>query len=175
MIFPLAAAAPSIVLDGTALRSYNAPYIERGHVMAPLDPFVTSIAASIEYSAGVLIVRRGDRFAQVPMPQPYPGQFQSTFVEIAPILRTLGIACSYDARARVLDLRTPPAVAATPTPFNPAVPEAAPRIVFTPTPVQTPKPVVTGMPEPRRTPLPYTSPAPTCPPGCGRHPGHRGG
>lgn len=174
MIFPLAAAVPTIVLDGSVLRSYNAPYIERGRIMAPLDPFVTSIAAGIEYSGGVLIVRRADRFAQIPMAQPYPSHFQSTYVPIAPILRSLGVQFSYDAAAHVLLVRTPPAVLATPTPFNPAVPQAAPRIVFTPTPVQTARPIVTGTPAPRRTPLPFSSPVPKCPHGCDRHPTRRG-
>jgi hypothetical protein len=165
---------PAIVLDGTALRSYNPPYLERGRIMAPLDPFVTSIAAGVEYSAGVLIVRRADRFAQIPMKQPYPSHFQSTYVPIAPILRSLGIWFSYDPISHVLLVRTPPAVLATPTPFNPAVPQAAPRIVFTPTPVQTARPIVTGTPAPRRTPLPFSSPAPKCLRGCDRRPTHRG-
>jgi hypothetical protein len=157
MIFPF---APSIVVDGGIVHSYLAPYIRAGHVMAPLDPFVTRVAASIEYSGGMLIVRRADRFVQIAMRQPLPSQYKTTYVEIAPLLRTLGVAVTYDATERRLIVRTPSPVLATPTPFNPAVPYVLPHPVFTPTPLPTPRPTFSGTPSPRRTPIPYGSPAP---------------
>lgn len=159
MIFPLAAAALTVMLDGEPVRSYNRPYIEAGHVMVPLDPYVTGLARSIEYDGQALIVRRGDVFAQVPMESaPPPGRYQSTYVELAPIARTLGARVWFDARTRTLYVQTPRVALATPTPFNPAVPQVAPTAVFTPVPVQTPRPVVSGTPLPRRTPLPAQSP-----------------
>ena len=112
--------------------------------MAPIDPYVIDVAASIEYDDGTILVRRGDLFAQAPA---------RAFVEIGPLLRTLGITVSYDARVRRLVIETPRVVLATPTPFNPAVPQATPTVLFTPTPPTTPRPVVTGKPSPRRTPL----------------------
>jgi hypothetical protein len=155
VIFPLGATVLSVVLNGTVVHSYNAPYVRGGHVMAPLEPFVTSVAASIEYSGGMLVVRRADRFAQVPMQQPlHPEHFESVFVELAPLLRTLGARVSYDAARRALMVEAPSDPLATPTPFNPAVPSVAPRVVFTPSPVQTERPIVTGTPAARRTPLP---------------------
>jgi hypothetical protein len=158
MIFPF---APSVVIDGGVVRSYVSPYIRGGHVMAPLDPFVTRLAASIEYSGGMLVVRRADRFAQIAMPQPLPSQFTTTYVEIAPVLRTLGLAVTYDAAEHRLIVRTPSPVLATPTPFNPAVPYVLPRPVFTPAPPpSTPRPRVSGTPSPRRTPLPYATSTP---------------
>jgi hypothetical protein len=161
VIFPLAAAALSIVIDGNVVRSYNAPYVVSGHVVAPLEPFVTGIAASIGYSGGTLIVTRGDRFAQVPFAiPPDPGHYQSTYVEIAPLLRTLGARVWYDAHEHTLFVETPHLVLATPTPFNPAVPQPAPTAVFTPTPATTLRPIVTGTPSPRRTPLPANAPSP---------------
>ena len=161
MIFPLAAAVLSIVIDGNAVRSYNAPYLRAGHVIAPIDPFVTGVAASIGYSAGSLIVTRGDRFAQVPFADPPdPQHYQSTYVELAPLLRTLGARVWYDAAQRTLYVRTPRKELATPTPFNPAGPRAFPTDVFTPSPATTPRPVVTGTPSPRRTPLPAPAPSP---------------
>lgn len=163
VIFPLAAAALSIVVNGAVVRSYNAPFLRRGHVIAPIDPFVTSVAAGIGYSAGELIVMRGDRFAQVPFAfAPQPAQYQNTYVEIAPLLRTLGLSVRYDPASRRLFIEAPSPVLATPTPFNPAVPQPAPTSVFTPVPATTPRPVVSGMPSPRRTPLPAV--APTLPP-----------
>jgi hypothetical protein len=159
MIFPLAAATLTVVLDGTPLRSYNKPYIAAGHVMAPIDPFVTSIARSIEYDGRALIVRFGDLFAQVPMPSPpQPGRYENVYVELAPLVRTLGARVWMDARTRTLYVQTPRIALATPTPFNPAVPRSAPAIVFTPSPAQTTRPTVSGTPLPRRTPLPVQSP-----------------
>lgn len=164
MIFPLAAATLTVVLDGTPVRSYNRPYIAGGHVMAPLDPYVTAIARSIEYDGRALIVRLGDLFAQVPMSgAPPPGRYQTTYVELAPIARTLGARVWFDAAAQTLYVQLPRVAFATPTPFNPAVPHPSPTAVFTPTPVQTPRPAVTGTPLPRRTPVPaqsLPSPAP---------------
>ncbi len=161
MIFPLAASALTVVLNGTVVRSYNQPFLQAGRVMAPLEPFVTCVAASIEYSGGELVVRRADRFAEVPIAgQPQPARFQSTFVPIAPVLRTLGARVTYDAKLRALIVEVPRLPLATPTPFNPAVPWVPPRAVFTPTPAQTSRPVVTGTPAPRRTPLPVSTSVP---------------
>lgn len=160
MIFPLAAAAITVVLDGTPVRSYNKPYIQSGRVMAPLDPYVTAIARSIEYDGRALIVRRGDVFAQIPMSTaPPPGRYQVTYVALGPIARTLGVRVWLDPRTRTLYVQTPRMALATPTPFNPAVPQPSPTAVFTPTPATTPRPVVSGTPLPRRTPIPVQSPA----------------
>ncbi len=159
MIFPLAAVTLTVVLDGRPVRSYNPPYIAGGHVMAPLDPYVTAIARSIEYDGRALIVRLGDAFAQVAMPSaPLPDRYENVYVEFAPLARTLGARVWLDSRTHTLYVQTPRAAIATPTPFNPAVPQNAPAIVFTPTPAQTARPIVTGTPLPRRTPLPAQSP-----------------
>lgn len=158
MIFPLAAASLTVVLDGTPLRSYNKPYVDRGRVMAPLDPYVTAIARSIEYDGKALVIRLGDVFAQVPMDAaPAPARYQTTYVALAPIARTLGARVQFDVRTQTLYVETPRVALATPTPFNPAVPQIAPSPVFTPMPVETARPIVTGTPLPRRTPLPAQS------------------
>ena len=152
----------TIVMDGTVVRSYNPPYLQRGHVMAPIDPFVTSVAASVSYSAGMLVIIRGDRFAQVPMALgPHPAHYDSTYVEIAPVLRTLGASVFYDAASHRLIVRTPRVLVVSPSPFNGAVPQPTPTAVFTPTPAITSRPIVTGAPVPRRTPLPVAAPTPS--------------
>jgi hypothetical protein len=160
MIFPLMAAATlTVMLDGHPVRSYNRPYIRGGHVMAPLEPYVTDIARTIEYDGRALIVRLGDLFAQVPMQSaPPPGRYQNLYVELAPIARTLGARVWFDAQTQTLYVESPRVALATPTPFNPAVPRVAPSAVFTPAPAQTPRPVVSGTPLPRRTPIPVQSP-----------------
>ncbi len=159
MILPLAAATLTVVLNGTPVRSYNQPYIAGGRIMAPLEPYVTAIARTIEYDGRALIVRLGDLFAQVPMnTAPPPGGYQSVYVPLAPIMRTLGARVRFDTVTQTLYVETPRAGFATPTPFNPSVPQAAPTPVFTPAPAQTPRPSVSGTPLPRRTPVPAQSP-----------------
>ena len=149
MIFPLACTPVAVVVDGSPVRSYQPAFVLRGRVLAPVNPYVVAVAASVEYDGQTIVVRRGDRFAQIAA---------ARYVELAPLLRTLGLNLSYDKRNRVVVLQTPPPVEATPTPFNPAVPSAPPAAVFTPVPETTPKPVVTGKPSPRRTPLPLSVP-----------------
>jgi hypothetical protein len=155
MIFPLLTPALVVVLNGAIVHSYAPAYVVRGHVVAPLEPYVTAVAASIGYSGSELIVTRGDRFAQLPMAaNTAPAQWAQTYVEIAPLLRSLGARVAYDPQSRRLEIDTAKIVVVTPTPFNPAVPTAAPSMVFTPSPVATPRPEVSGKPAPRRTPLP---------------------
>lgn len=148
----------TVVLDGTPVRSYNAPYLAHGRVMTPIEPYVTAIAASMGYDGKALIVRLGDLFAQIPMDAPPPpDRYARTYVPLGPIARTLGARVHFDVRTNTLYVQTPRVALATPTPFNPAVPQVAPHEIFTPTPVQTPKPAVSGTPLPRRTPIPAQS------------------
>lgn len=155
MIFPLSAPALVVLLNGTIVHSYSPAYVVRGHVVAPLDPYVTAVAASIGYSGSALIVTRGDRFAQLPVGANIaPAQWAQTYVEIAPLMRSLGVRVAYSAQFRRLEIDTAEPIVVTPTPFNAAVPAAAPSEVFTPAPIVTPRPQVSGKPAPRRTPLP---------------------
>lgn len=155
MIFPLITPALVVVLNGTIVHSYAPAYVVRGHVVAPLEPYVTAVAATIGYSGSELVVTRGDRFAQLPIgANVAPAEWAQTYVEIAPLLRSLGVRVSYDSQSRRLEIDTAKVAVATPTPFNPAVPSAAPASIFTPAPVPTPRPQVSGKPAPRRTPLP---------------------
>ncbi len=155
MIFPLIAPVLVVVLNGTIVHSYAPVYVVRGHVVAPLEPYVTAVAASIGYSGSALIVTRGDRFAQLPVAANIaPTQWAETYVEIAPLMRRLGVRIAYDAQLRRLEIDTGRTIVVTPTPFNPAVPAASPLNVFTPVPIATPRPQVSGKPAPRRTPLP---------------------
>ncbi|HEV3153274.1 MAG TPA: hypothetical protein VGZ02_05685 [Candidatus Baltobacteraceae bacterium] len=144
-----AIAALTIAIDGRVVRSYRKPYVVLGRVMAPVDPFVLDVVGSVEYSGGLMLVRRGDRFAQLPA---------APLVPIGPLLRTLGVAVTYDARSHRVSITTPRMLLAVPTPFNPAVPLPSPAAVFTPMPAPTPRPTVSGSPAPRRTPLPFSEP-----------------
>ena len=144
-----------VLLNGSVVHSYSPVFVRRGRIVAPVEPYVTAIAATIAASGSQLIVTRGDRFAQLPLESaPVPAQWARTYVEIGPLLRDLGVRMSYDARAHRLEIDTRPGIVTTPTPFNPAVPQPSPAAVFTPVPVPTPRPIVTGKPAPRRTPSP---------------------
>lgn len=149
MLTPPACAALTVTIDGKALRSYRAVCLVDGRILAPVDPYVIAVVASVEYDGNTIVVRRGDRFVQVPA---------APVVEIGPLLRTLGLQVAYDPKSARVDIRTPQLPLATPTPFNPAVPESSPLPVFTPSPAPTPRPVVSGSPAPRRTPLPFSEP-----------------
>ncbi len=144
-----------VLLNGAIVHSYSPVYVRGGHVVAPLEPFVTAVAASIGYSGSHLVVTRGDRFAQLAVgSRTPPAQWAQTYVEIAPLLRSLGVRVAYDVRMRRLEIDTTQPVVVAATPFNPAVPLASPSAVFTPAPIATPRPEVSGKPAPRRTPLP---------------------
>ncbi len=145
----------TLVVDGQVIPSYTPAYVEGGRVFAPVDPFLTAVADRIGYDAGAMIVTRGDRFAQIRVgEQPSPTELRTTYVAVAPILRTLGESVRYDPARHELRIDTPGRTVALPTPFNAAVPRVAPTPVFTPTPVATPRPVFSGRPVPRRTPIP---------------------
>ncbi len=155
MIFPLLTPALVVVLNGAIVHSYSPAYVRNGHVVAPLEPYVTAVAARIGYSGSLLVVTRGDRFVQLSVgARISPAQWTQTYVEIGPLLRSLGVSVAYDAQRRRLEIQTPHALLVTPTPFNPAVPLPSPAAVFTPAAAATPRSQVNGKPAPRRTPLP---------------------
>jgi len=142
-------------VNGATIHGYVRPRIIRGHVYAPVDPYLAAVATSIRYEGGVMLIFRGDRFAQVPVSRREPGQLQDTFVPLARIVRSLGARVSYDSKRHTLDVEvanTEPV--ATATPFNAAVPRATPAALFTPFRTPTPRPIFTGKPMPRRTPVP---------------------
>ncbi len=153
MIFPLAVTMVSIAINGTRVQSYRAAYLARGRVMAPIEPYLTMVAASVERRGTNVLARRGDRFSQC--------QERNGYVPLGLLLRSLGVQLLYDPATRVLSIRTPRTPLETATPFNPAVPRVPPVSIFTPPPQSTPRPVVSGKPVPRRTPLPVElTPAP---------------
>ncbi|MBV8117195.1 MAG: hypothetical protein JOZ01_04415 [Candidatus Eremiobacteraeota bacterium] len=159
MIFPLEITV-SVLINGAVVRAYNPPLLERGHVVAPIDPFVTSLAERIACTAHTVTAWRGDRFVEVAVRHAVPAQFSRVYVPLAPIAAALGASAQYDAATRRLEIRIARAAVATPTPFNPAVPRVNPTQVFTAPPIATPRPIVRGTPLPRRTPLPAPEPSP---------------
>lgn len=153
----------TVLVDGRRIVAYRQAVLRNGRVLAPVEPFVTAVGTKLSYDGTTLVVSRGDRFTQVKLARrPSPRELQWTYVSLAPIVRTLGATVRYDALRATLDVRVPhdgPVV--TPTPFNPAVPQAAPTTLFTPVPAVTPRPIFSGKPLPRRTPVPWEpSPAP---------------
>lgn len=145
----------TVVVDGRFLAAYATAFAEGGRVFVPVDPLLTRLADRIYYEGNTLVVERGGRRFRAAM-APVPAGLAGVYVMAAPVLEALGATVRYDARERILFVRTAPnEVLASPTPFNAALPSPPPAPVFTPEPVATPRPVWTGSPLPRRTPLPF--------------------
>ena len=148
----------TVVVDGRFLGAYATAYVAGGRVFAPADPLLVRLADRVYYEGRTLVVERGARRIAVALVPP-PSGLHGVYVMAAPLLRALGAAARFDARERILYIRTAhERIVASPTPFNAAMPSAPPATVFTPEPAATPRPIWTGSPLPRRTPLPFFTP-----------------
>lgn len=164
-----AAVPVSVIVDGRLVAASHAAVLERGVVMAPLDPYVRTFAARIvNERAGRIVVERpgyvlvfhvgtavaeaGRASAQLPI-APYL-RAGYAYIPLAAVGRLLGATVTYRAHFHALDLRFP---AAQPLVTAPAY--VAPQTAVSPgptfAPTSTPQPVETlrGIPKPRRTPL----------------------
>jgi hypothetical protein len=87
-------------------------------------------------------------------------------IPLAAVARALGATVTYDGKAGLLSILTPPPpLLATLPPYLPEEPLPQPRPTFTPTPEPQPHPTVSEIPEPRRTPIWVRDPtrvAPCC-------------
>jgi hypothetical protein len=148
----------TVLLDGRAMRAYLPVYIANGHVLGPLDPFVVRLARRVGYQGGWLVLSSGGKVVRVRLKQREPAELSRSYVALGPLLRALGAQVTLDRLHRVLLVTSPRSTPiGAPMPFDPAAPQVAPRVVFTPAPVVTPRPVWTGAPRPRRTPLPLSA------------------
>ena len=145
-----------MLVDGRPLPTYFRAYVADGRVFAPLEPVLLRLADRAWIDGSTLVVERDGRSVRVLLPG--GERRESAYVEVGPLVRSLGEAVSYDVRRRRLDVWTPAATVALPTPFDAAAPAQSPRAVFTPAPIATPRPVWSGPPLPRRTPLPLALP-----------------
>lgn len=156
MILPLAAAV-TVVLDGCPVRGYTGAFEIGGHVFASVRPYVTRIADRTWFEGDRLAIERGGRIVYVRITRRAPDALDRAFVPLGQILSALGADVGYDGVAHVLDVRIAKGrVVETPSPFDPALPQVGPNVVFTPVPVPTLRPNYTGPALPRRTPLPVT-------------------
>jgi hypothetical protein len=150
----------TVRLDGRPLPSYVRAYVADGRVFAPVRPLLSRLADRLWFEGNVLVIVRDGRVVRVPLETRAPDALDSAFVTIVPVLRALGESVTYDARRRLLEVRTTRSggITAEP-PFVPG-PSGSPSAVFTPEPVATARPVWSGSPLPRRTPLPAEPPSP---------------
>jgi hypothetical protein len=156
-VFPPGAPV-TVSLDGRPLPSYVRAYVADGRVFAPVRPLLSHLADRLWFEGNVLVIVRDGRTVRIPLGARTPDALDSAFVTIVPVLHALGESVTYDARLRLLDVRTTRSYGiATEPPFVPG-PSASPRVVFTPEPIATPRPVWSGSPLPRRTPLPEPPP-----------------
>lgn len=144
-----------MILNGTPMHSYEQPRLKRGHIVAPVVPYLTQVATRINFENDIMVVRRGPFVARIRTGAVSMERLERTFVTIAPIYRALGEHCSYDAAGRSLWVTSlQPEPVRTMEPYNAKAPQAQPTTLFTPEPVITPRPVFKGPPRPRRTPIP---------------------
>lgn len=152
-------AAVSVWIDGRPLVGYLHAYVSDGRVFAPVDPMITRLADRIWFDGeDTLVIERAGRVVRVHLAPRERTELDATYVPIGPVLRALGDSVRYEPKGRRVEVRTPPKIVTSPTPFNPLVPSVAPSAVFTPAESPTPRPVWTGSPLPRRTPWPVPPP-----------------
>jgi hypothetical protein len=157
----------SIVVNGRVVESSHCATLDRGVVVAPLDPFVRSFATAIESrNDGRIVISRGDAAIVLAIGSPFANDAtdvrrlpMAPFVRdgepIIPLgfaARALGASVSYDAKARVVTIHFDRAPLAAMTPQAGYVPPADP-VTFAPTATPAPRVIVTGVPRPRRTPI----------------------
>jgi hypothetical protein len=146
-----------VVIDGSAIVSSQPPTLDRGVVRVPLDPFMRRLASRIDVdnsTCTVTFAKNGRNvvlsFGARPTRSPYLREGEAR-IPLAYVARRLGYEVSYDARARVVTVLSPPAepvASMVPAPGD----GAPPSVIFAPSAPATPRPVVTGVPLPRRTP-----------------------
>lgn len=158
----------TVVIGGSRIDASEGARLERGIVVAPIDPFVRAFATEItetEYGRRFTIAR-GTRTVSFTLgrrdaredgrTQEFPiapfASAESSFVPLAAIARALGATVAYDGHSRTLAITTPPEPLVFMTPLGAYRP---PTDVPTFAPKETPAPVprVTGIPHPRRTPI----------------------
>jgi len=155
-VFPPSAPV-TVSIDGRPSLAYVRAFVAHGRVFAAVSPLLLRLADRVWFDRGTLVVERDGRRVRVALPQG-ASEPETTFVEVAPILRALGDSVTFERRFGRLEIRTPAAGEPAPASPPPVRASPVPRTVFTPEPVATPRPVWSGSPLPRRTPLPLPSP-----------------
>ena len=151
-ILPLGAVALTVILDGRPLHSYLPITLTHGHIVGPVEPYITRVADRIEHQGPYTIFTRSTHHISLLL-VPSVALSEAT-VPLAIVLRALGERVTYDPARYVLEVTTPVALLQSPQPFNVHEPQAPPTTIFTPIPPVTPRPIWTGAPRPRRTPIP---------------------
>lgn len=154
----LACTLVTVVIDGRRVDASEGARLERGVVVAPLDPFVRDVAERItdDGPGRGYTIERGSRRISVWIAAAAARDDvapQTTFVPLAAIARALGASVEYDARSRTIVIATTPDPLVTMTPFATYSPPPGPLVTFAPKETPSPAPTVTGIPHPRRTPI----------------------
>lgn len=152
----------TVVIDGRRVDASDGARLERGVVVAPLDPFVRDVAERItnDGPGRGYTIERGSRSVSIRIAGAAARDDLAAapaFVPLAAIARALGASVDYDARSHTIVIATTPEPLVTMTPFATYAPPPGPRVTFPPKEAPAPVPVVTGIPHPRRTPIVDTS------------------
>jgi hypothetical protein len=140
--------------------------------MAPLGPVITRLVERVTRAGDAIELARGARVcvfrlgvpsfrcdATIRLGDASPVERDGAlYLPLATVVRAFGGTVTFDAVHRTADVELAASTdLATPAPFDPHAPQAAPTDVFTPQPVPaTPRPFESGDPRPRRTAIPAT-------------------
>jgi hypothetical protein len=162
----------TIVVNGALVIGSTPAELRDGVVMAPLDPYVRTLATAISPPfERTIVVKRAGRTIRLRV-----GSREIEFggatrlVPVAPFLRAgtlyvplgiaaraLGATVSYDGRGHTLAIALPELPIATLAPAPLGTPPPTDLPTFAPTPTPAPVPTISGIPKPRRTPIPIGS------------------
>jgi hypothetical protein len=165
----LAAALVTVLIDGVLVDGSVAARMRDGVVVAPLAPYLTTIAERIEsdpggerfvfargarsisVALGSRVARAGASVEELPVAPFLHGE--ETFVPLAMVARALGGDVAFDTATKTLSVGFEPEPLATLAPAGPWTPGPGPYETFAPMATPAPAPRSTGIPRPRRTPL----------------------
>ncbi len=161
-----------VLVNGAFVPSLPPARLLFGHFVAPLAPVIARIADQISVTGNdVAVVRAGhtcvfragtlayrcDARIRLAGVAPF-ARGGVVFLPLAEVVRGLGGSLEYDAPTGTVQIAVPTTgPVATPSPFDPGVPQVVPTQIFTPQPgPATPQVPQPGDPRPRRTAVPAT-------------------
>jgi hypothetical protein len=161
--------AVTVLINGALVDGSADARLEGDVVVAPMAPYLRSIADRIETGdgggrivferagrvvtivIGSPVIRSGDATEALPI-APYVRAGEA-LIPLAAVARALGASVDYNGATRTINVATVPAPLVSMTPDMAYRPPAEPLETFTPQPTPAPPVVATGTPRPRRTPI----------------------
>ena len=161
-----------VLLNGAFVPSSPPVRSFGGRLMAPLGPVLSRLVDRVSRDGDAFVLVRGARpctfrigvpafrcDAMIRLGDAAPvARDDAVYVPLATVVRAFGGTAAFDAARDTVAIALPASSdLASPAPFDPEAPQAAPTAVFTPQPAPaTPRAMESGDPRPRRTAIPAT-------------------